>query len=568
MIRLFQAVFPGCSLRLASLTACQATAAAAEAAIVALMVPLLASLGTTSVVISLPRFAAAHSFHISFPTLLSLLGIAFVVRASAQASAVYLWAAGVERYEQLHRDRLLRGLLNAEHACQSREPAGRLQHVLTHHAECVARAFTALSWGGAHVVQIACLSLCAWFVSPMPALITVVALALIVALFRPLTKLGSAAAKSRADALGNYVHLIGQTLALLKELRIFGATTNYLERARASSSTIASTRRRQNIIGSLLPTLYQTAAGLLLLAGATWIYLSGEAAGTAPIVSLLLLLRATSAAQHLHVTYHQVQDSQPALEQLIAIEKLYADAGVPAGGLPLGRIDRLELRAVDFAYEADHLILSDVGMQVERGDVIGIVGPSGAGKSTLVQILLGLRTPDRGCLLLNGMPAELFRLEDFYARTAFVEQEPALFNETISECVRFGRSDVDDAEIRSVVAEAGLLEEIERQPQGYESLVGERGTSLSLGQRQRLCIARALVGEPDLLVFDEPTAALDAVSEEHIIAMLYALRGRAITFVVTHRPALLRSCNKVLSVGHGKVTSLEQTAESAVLPTS
>ena len=554
MFRLLQTVFPRSAARLTTLAVCQAAASATEAIIVALLVPLLASIGSGASDVGLPRFADVESFRVTIPLLLVWLAGAFVVRAVMQGAAVALWSAGVERFETLHRERLLRGLLSADVACQSRETSGRLQHLLTHHTECAARAFTALAWSGAHLIQVTCLVLSAWLLSPLPALVTIVALSLIVTLLRPLTKFGAAAAKRRAAALAGYVHRVGQCLSLLKELRIYGAAEIYLQRSSFASSAIARERRRQNFVGSLLPTLYQTAAGLFLLAGAASMYFFAGAAGAAPVVSLLLLLRATSAAQHLHVMYHQLQDAHPSLEELVELETAYDFAVVPTGGLPLPRIERLELRDVDFAYETGRPVLSDVGFEVRRGDVVGIVGPSGAGKSTLIQILLGLRTPDRGSLLLNGLPAELFRRDDLHARSAFVAQEPAFFSESIADCIRFGRETLSDTDVESAARAAGLLSEIRRMPHGFEQSVGERGALLSLGQRQRLSIARALVGDPDLLVFDEPTAALDGDTEERIVATLATLRGRAITFVVTHRPALLRACNKVLRVADGGVS--------------
>ena len=553
MFRLLQTVFPRSAGRLTTPALCQAVASATEAVIVALLVPLLAAVGTGASDVGLPRIAALESFRVTVPQLLVWLTGAFVVRAAMHGAAVASWSAGVEYFETLHREKLLRGLLSADVACQSRETSGRLQHLLTHHTESAARAYTALAWSGAHLIQVACLTLSAWILSPRPALVTILALSSIVALLRPLTKLGGAAAKRRAAALAGYVHGIGQCSSLLNELRIYGAAEAYLQRSSVASDAIARERRRQNFVGSILPTLYQTSAGLFLLAGAAAIYFITGAAGTAPVVSLLLLLRASSAAQHLHVTYHQLQDARPSLEELVELEARYDSSKVPTGGLPLARIERLELRGASFAYEADRPILSDVDFEIRRGDVVGIIGPSGAGKSTLIQLLLALRTPNRGSMLLNGMPFELFCRDEFYARSAFVAQEPAFFNESVAACIRFGRESLVDSELEAAARAAGLLEDITRMPLGFEQSVGERGALLSLGQRQRLSIARALVGEPDLLVFDEPTAALDADTEETIVATLAALRGRAITFVVTHRPALLRACNKVLHVADGGV---------------
>jgi ATP-binding cassette subfamily B protein len=218
-----------------------------------------------------------------------------------------------------------------------------------------------------------------------------------------------------------------------------------------------------------------------------------------------------------------------------------------AAALPSVR-GEIEFEDVSVSFDRGGPVLDRVSFRVTAGETVAIVGPSGSGKSTIADLLLRLIDPDEGVVRIDGRDVRAARLSDLRARVALVEQEPCILHATIAENVRYARPDASDAEIAEACRHAALASFIESLPEKYETVVGERGTALSAGERQRIAIARALLRNPDVLILDEPSAALDPTSERRI-AEGYAsvMRGRT-TIVITHRMDLAARADRVLSL--------------------
>lgn len=183
--------------------------------------------------------------------------------------------------------------------------------------------------------------------------------------------------------------------------------------------------------------------------------------------------------------------------------------------------------------------------------MVGIIGPSGAGKSTLVKLLLGVRDPSEGRVLVEGIDLREVDREWWTERVAFVAQDAQLFTGTVAENIRFFRHGIDDAAVRRAAARAHVLADVEALPEGFDTHLGERGSQLSGGQRQRLSIARAIAGGPDVLILDEPTSALDMRSEQLIRETLNELHGEQTVIVIAHRMSTLQQCDRLLVVDGG-----------------
>ena len=211
---------------------------------------------------------------------------------------------------------------------------------------------------------------------------------------------------------------------------------------------------------------------------------------------------------------------------------------------------------VHFRYPSrpDLPVLRGVTLEAKPGERIALVGPSGAGKSTVISLLLRFYDPDSGRILIGGEDAHTLDTAALRARMAIVPQEVLLFGGTIRENIAYGRPGATDAEIRDAAQRANCAEFIAQFPEGYETLVGDRGVKLSGGQRQRVAIARAFIRNPDILLLDEATSSLDSGSEKLIQDALETLLAGRTAFIIAHRLATVRKCDRICVLDAGTVT--------------
>ncbi len=210
---------------------------------------------------------------------------------------------------------------------------------------------------------------------------------------------------------------------------------------------------------------------------------------------------------------------------------------------------------VTFRHDRDAPVLDGVSFEVPAGTICAIIGPSGVGKSTIADLILRLYDPDSGAVRLDGHDLRDLRFADLRRAITIVDQSPYLFHATIRENIGYARPEATQEEIEAAARAAAIHDFILTLPEGYDTPAGERGLTLSAGERQRIAIARALLRNPKVLVLDEPTAALDAVTEKSISATLAAsMRGRT-AIVITHRPSLLEIADQVIELEAGKIAA-------------
>jgi ATP-binding cassette, subfamily B, bacterial len=219
----------------------------------------------------------------------------------------------------------------------------------------------------------------------------------------------------------------------------------------------------------------------------------------------------------------------------------------------------LRLEAVTYRYEGDgatRAAVEHIDLAVSPGETIALVGPSGSGKSTLLNLVLGFIRPTSGRILLDGVDMELLDLRTFRTSVSVVPQESVLFEGTIRDNVTYGLDRVSDERVLAALRDANALEIVESLPDGWHSVVGERGARLSGGQRQRLAIARALVRDPRVLLLDEATSALDSESEAKVKEALGRLMTDRTTIVVAHRLSTIRSADRIVVLDRGHIVEI------------
>ena len=232
--------------------------------------------------------------------------------------------------------------------------------------------------------------------------------------------------------------------------------------------------------------------------------------------------------------------------------------------LPAGR-GQIELEAVSFAYPARHEqpVLRDVNLKIAPGESIALVGPSGAGKSTILALLYRFYDVDAGRVLFEGVDVRKLSLRDLRGALAMVAQEPVLFSGSIRANIAYGKQGASDAEIEQAARDANAHDFISSFPEGYATVIGERGTKLSGGQKQRIALARALIANPRVLILDEATSNLDAESEAAVHAALARIMEDRTTIVIAHRLSTVRDADRIIVIENSQI--VEQGAHDELM---
>jgi ATP-binding cassette subfamily B protein/subfamily B ATP-binding cassette protein MsbA len=239
------------------------------------------------------------------------------------------------------------------------------------------------------------------------------------------------------------------------------------------------------------------------------------------------------------------------------------------GGLKPARIrGHIEFDHVSFGYDGHVPVLKDVSFEAKPGEMIALVGLTGAGKTTAVSMIPRFYDPSSGRVLIDGHDVRDYDLRSLRERIALVLQDPVLFRGTIAENIRYGRLNASNDEVRRAAVAAHADEFVSRLDLAYETEVGESGAGLSGGERQRLSIARAVLKDAPILILDEPTSSLDAISEEIVFNALRRLRTGRTTIVIAHRLSTIRDADRILVLDRGKVCASgrhEEILESSEL---
>jgi len=337
--------------------------------------------------------------------------------------------------------------------------------------------------------------------------------------------------------------------------------------ARIEMEVMGMRRMGDQVLGAQLPVLFwwaittvitrtsTTLTILSILVLGVWFYLHGQSTvGEIVMFMSFATLLIGRLEQAVNFANRMVLDAPRIAEFFEVLDTEPAVRDRPDAVDP-GRVKGLvDFKDVSFSYDGKRPAVADLTFTALPGETIALVGSTGAGKSTALALLHRAFDPQSGAIMIDGTDIRAFTLTSLRRNIGVVFQEVLLFNRSIAENLRVGKPDATDDEMRIACERAQVYDLIERQPQGFDTIAGERGRLFSGGERQRLSIARALLKDPPILILDEATSALDAVTEAKVQAALNEVMKGRTTFVIAHRLATIRNANRILVFQGGRIT--------------
>ena len=356
---------------------------------------------------------------------------------------------------------------------------------------------------------------------------------------------------------GESLAIIHEAISMFRVIVAFGReAAEYLRFRRQGEKAIGERIKltvRQTMFN--LAVNVTTAAGTALVVGfGAAMVLRGEITLGELLVVLAYIAAVYKPLEAISVTVGTLQDVYVNLDLAFGILDQVPDIQDAPGAVAVARArGHVVYRNVDFSYAGRTDTLKGVSFEAQPGQVVAIVGPTGAGKTTLVSLLPRFYDAIGGRILLDGADTKKLGLRSLRQQISVVLQEPLLFSGTITENIRYGRTDATTEEVIAAAKAANAHDFIQRLPQGYETELGERGAKLSGGERQRIAVARAFVKDAPILILDEPTSSIDSRTEAVILDALDRLMEGRTTFMIAHRLSTVRRADLILVVDQGRV---------------
>lgn len=367
---------------------------------------------------------------------------------------------------------------------------------------------------------------------------------------RKLRKLG----KKKQEAYGKIGNLIHEGIYGQQIIKSFNQEGRITEKFRRENEnifrTVMSATKRILLISPFTEVMSVLGASGILYYGARKV-LAGEMTSGFLFLFFIALFSIISPLKGMGNDYANLKHESSALPRLFSL--LDRESRIKDTGSKIfpGLSENIEFRDIEFSYGGKE-VLKNISFSVGKGEKLGIVGATGAGKTTLVGLLLRFYEPERGDLLINGRNIKDFTLLSLREHIGFVTQEPILFNDTIRNNISLS-DDCDEKKLKEAAGNACIKDFVESLPDGYDTMVGERGTTLSGGQKQLLTIARVLYKNPEILILDEATASLDSSSEKLLQqAMEKITEGRTV-FIIAHRLSTLRNADRIIVLKDGTI---------------
>jgi len=490
----------------------------------------------------------------SLPILLGLIVLGISVKAS------FLWLAmrqvgfTVARVTQDLRLRLVRAVLGARWRYYGEQPVGRFANAISSEAIRAASAYREACVVMAFVLQIAMYFGISLMISLPGTLLALVGGGTFLLTLRGFVQMSREAGERQTERTKSVTENLADALQGIKPIKAMAREGQFLPLFEKQLEDLHVAHRSQVVASEGLKLFQEPVIAVLLAFGLYGALATGTLAFSSVLVMAFVFYRLMQYVNSLQMRYQVMATGESAFWSLMSeIERAEAEREEAAGDRPPPLLETaVEFEDVWFRYE-EEWVLRGLHLRLPHGRFVTIAGPSGAGKSTVADLLMGLHQPHRGRIRVDGVPLDEVDIRAWRWTIGYVPQEVLLLHDTIRRNITLGDDSISDERVVEALRAADAWSFVRLREGGLDAMIGERGSRMSGGQRQRLAIARALVVRPRLLILDEATASLDPQTELAICATLRALRGRLTVVSISHQPAMREAADRVVELEAGQV---------------
>ena len=477
-----------------------------------------------------------------------------LVRGVSLIGHIWLTSYYSSQYEADIKRRTYGAVLNARWPFFLRQRAGDLSNTLTAESARATQAYGAMTSAVGSLMNVILYVAVALAISWQLTLGVVVATLVLVMVFTTLTRIARRFGRGASEANSRLLSEITEGFGIAKTLKSQGMESSMEERF----DPLTRRRARFDVLLGLNSGAFfavSEVAFMLLLLGGILLGLEvlDQSTSTVALFTVLFirLYQRARVFQTAILGYAAFFPGTEIIERVTYEAQMEAE---PVGGKPFTGLDEgIRFSNVNFSYTKGTQILNDVNIDVPAGAMVAFVGPSGVGKTSVLDLTIGLLTPDSGTIFVDNEPLSEYDLRAWRSNIAYVAQDTVLFHDTIAVNISWGVPNATMEDIVNAAKLANAHEFIEQQPEGYDTVVGDRGTLISGGQRQRLALARALIRKPALLILDEATSELDTRSENMIKDALNEVRGTTTVMMVAHRYSTIGTADVIHVLKDGSI---------------
>ena len=499
---------------------------------------------------------AFEYLHIDFTLNYLILFICalFIFKAILMMVTNYIKFKITADYENKTRKKLLDMTIDANWPYLSKQKIGHLDVLLKLDVHATAHLLQQISVFVLTGTSLLMYTIVAFNVSSVITLITLALAGVMFLVFKPLMYRKRIIGKETIEINKSVAHFINEAIIGMKTIKALAIGKALIKRGDDYFDRLRELDIKNHLYSSVVTVVMQPIAIIFVVLLFSFLYKMPDFNFVVFVAVIYLVQRILGFIEQIQSSLDKINYFFPNMQSVINYEiKTKNNLETDQGKKDFKFNQSLDFERVHFTYADGESVINDINLHVKKGEILGVIGSSGAGKTTVVDLILRLLQPSSGKILLDGEDIAGIKIKSWRDNVGYVSQDIFLMNDTIANNIGFHNKNITKQEIIKAAKMAHIYDVIQKLPNKFDTLVGERGVRLSVGQRQRVALARVLARQPKILVLDEATSALDNESEVQIQQVIDGLKGKILIFVVAHRLSTVINCDKLVVLDNGKI---------------